>query len=48
MLEKKTEAVSAYLIQNSKGDGGGGGGERERENSLSQVVGRTGRSSMYV
>ena len=23
--EKKTEAVNAYLIKNSKGDGGGGG-----------------------
>ena len=25
MLEKKTEAVNAYLIKNSKGDGGRGG-----------------------
>ena len=24
--EKKTEAVTAYLIKNSKGEGGGGGG----------------------
>ena len=24
--EKKTEAVNAYLIKNSKGGGGGGGG----------------------
>ena len=24
--EKKTEAVNAYLIKNSKGEGGGGGG----------------------
>ena len=26
--EKKTEAVNAYLIKNSKGEGGEGGGER--------------------
>ena len=41
VLEKKTEAVSAYLIKNSKGGGGGGV-------SLSQAVGRTGRSCMGV
>ena len=40
VLEKKTEAVSAYLIKNSKGGGGGV--------SLSQAVGRTGRSCMGV
>ena len=34
VLEKKTEAVNAYLIKNSMGEGGGGGEEeeeRERE-----------------
>ena len=25
-IRKKTEAVNAYLIKNSKGEGGGGGG----------------------
>ena len=45
VLEKKTEAVSAYLIQNSKVCVGGGGGGKK---SLLQVVGRTGRSSMDV
>ena len=47
---KKTEAVTAYLIKNSKGEGGrerggkGGGGGRV----LSQAVRRTGRSFMGV
>ena len=43
--ENKRKAVSAYLIKNSKGEG------RKRKNkkkSLSQAVGRTGRSSMGV
>ena len=54
--EKKTEAVNACLIKNSKGEGEGrkrkektnkkgGGGER---GALSQAVGRIGRSSMGV
>ena len=29
--EKKTEAVNAYLIKNSKGEGGGGGGKQKKE-----------------
>ena len=38
------EAVNAYLIKNRKGQGGLG----KKKKSLSQVVGRTGRSFMGV
>ena len=40
VLEKKTEAVNAYHIKNSKGE--------EGKKPLSQAVGKTGRSSMDV
>ena len=41
--EKKTEAVNAYLIKNSKGewggwDGGGGGGVGRKSEGLGGVV----------
>ena len=42
-MEKKTEAVNANLIKNSKGEGGK---KSATKKSLSQVVGRTGWSSM--
>ena len=54
MSEKKTEAANVYLIKNNKGEGGGGGGGEEKKKgggggvSLSQAVGRTGRSYMGV
>ena len=41
----KTEAVKAYLIKNSKGEGGGDLG---REGGGRKAVGRTGRSCMGV
>ena len=50
LSEKKTEAVKAYLIKNSKGEGGGGGergGERGGGGGR-KAVGRTGRSCMGV
>ena len=37
--EKKTEAVDAFLIKNSKGEGGGGGGERKRKTRKTGGVG---------
>ena len=40
--ENKSEAVSAYLTKNSKG----AGRKRKGIKSLSQAVGRTGRSSV--
>ena len=47
--EKKTEAVKAYVIKNSKGEGrGGGGGGGRREGVGRKAVGRTGRSCMGV
>ena len=33
VLEKKTEAVKAYLIKNSNGEGGGGGGITTHNNN---------------
>ena len=38
--EKKTEAVNAYLIKNSKGEGGvrGGGGEKRKKNDQWQSL----------
>ena len=30
-MEKKTEAVNAYIIKNSKGERGGGGGEKKEK-----------------
>ena len=39
-MEKKTEAINAYLISNNKG--GGGGGISKKENvSLEQAVGKS-------
>ena len=50
--EKKTEAVNAYLIKNSKGEGGWGVEERnppKRGDGVGRkAVGRTGRSYMGV
>ena len=45
--EKKTEAVNAYLIKNSKGEGEGKN-EKKRMGALSQAVGRTGWSFMGI
>ena len=39
---RKVEAVGAYLIKNSKGEG------EKKKKSLSQAIGRTGRRSMAV
>ena len=38
MSEKKTEAVNAYFIKNSKGEGGGRGTERGGVGRLSEGV----------
>ena len=53
VLEKKTEAINAYLIKNSKGEGGGGRKKPENNNNRGEgvgrkAVGRTGRSCMGV
>ena len=45
-IGKETEAVNAYLIKNSKGEGAGGGGLGEGVGR--KAVGRTGRSCMGV
>ena len=38
VLEKKTEAGKAYLIENSKEEGGGGGGDGGQSERLGRVV----------
>ena len=53
-IGKETEAVNAFLIKNSKGEGGGVGGgdggkkrEKKRGEGVGRkAVGRTGRSCM--
>ena len=50
VLEKKTEAVNAYLIKNSKGDGAGGGGRESGEgggHSRKQSEGLGGVARVY-
>ena len=49
-IGKETEAINAYLIKNSKGEGGGGGGDIKKrwEGVCRKAVGRTGRSCMGV
>ena len=40
-MEKKTEAINAYLISNNGGGGGGGGISKEENVSLAQAVGKS-------
>ena len=39
-MEKKTEAVNAYLIKNSRGEGGGGGGGGGRRKKKRKKTGK--------
>ena len=49
-IGKETEAVKAYLIKNSKGEGGEGKktGKKQGEWVGRKAVGRTGRSCMGI